>query len=496
MSRRDPLACGGSTRGYREHSADRDMTIDPHAGQEEAIEPSDHGVETLLMAQRLRDAGRTRMGSNDSENSGGSARSGDSRNLQLPGINLIPGSAPGSRASSFRESKNLPSSSSSSSRRSPTPRQQGSRGSGGRKGGDSSTGNLSNSSSNSHPHQQYNNNTKDSGLDDVSLGQRRSSMPNVAENFLSVPHHHGAYAESKLRRVRSFKTTSKGVVVNRGDSFKKKSTHSLMSTGSAITEATRQLQQQQQQQQLFLHQQQQHQQHLLDSNSPYVVDVPPPIPTYYRVIMMGSAGCGKSQMTKQFMTSDYVDGYEDTQESHENTVSVLLDGEESTIEFIDPPNRNVIQEGLEQLLDAYIVVFAINDHTSFQVAQDLIRYLRVENGTDRVIVLVANKIDLVRKRKVSADEARLVAETYDCKYTEASAALNHYMDELLVGVLTQIRLHMRIPFTTISFPGKDQQKQERKERKRALRGPGGFFSRLFRRTGRKKTKPCENLYIL
>ncbi|RUS86855.1 hypothetical protein EGW08_005392 [Elysia chlorotica] len=482
------------------------MTIDLQGeeggGPDAVLAASDHGVETLLMAQRLRDAGRTRMGSNDSENSAGSGRSGDSRTLHTPGINLIPGSAPGSRASSFREKRALPSSSSSSSRRSPTPRPHAGKGGTAWRGADASSGNLSNASSNSqnnHNHH-HDNNNKDNSADEMNLSHRRSSMPNVAENFLSVPQHHGSSSpadrDSKLRRVRSFKTTSKGVVVNRGDSFKKKSTHSLMSTGSAITEATRQLQQQQQQQQLFLYQQQQHQQHLLDSSSPYFADVPAPTPTYYRVIMMGSADCGKSQMTKQFMTSDYFDGYEDAQESHENTVSVLLDGEESTIEFIDPPDRNVIQEGLEQLLDAYIVVFAINDHGSFEVAQDLIRYLRVENGTDRVIVLVANKIDLVRKRKVSADEARLVAETYDCKYTEASAALNHYMDELLVGVLTQIRLHMRIPFTTISFPGKDQQKQERKERKRALRGPGGFFSRLFRRASRKKTKPCENLYIL
>lgn len=93
-------------------------------------------------------------------------------------------------------------------------------------------------------------------------------------------------------------------------------------------------------------------------------------------------------------------------------------------------------------------------------------------------------------------EARLVAETYDCKYTETSAALNHYVDELLVGVLTQIRLHMRIPFTTISFPGKGHKSDDRKEKRRALKGPRGFFSRLFRRSGRKKMKPCENLYTL
>ena len=63
----------------------------------------------------------------------------------------------------------------------------------------------------------------------------------------------------------------------------------------------------------------------------------------------------------------------------------------------------VISEGLEQLLDAYVVVFAINDHDSFDTAHQLVRYLRVDYGTDRAILLVANKIDLVRKRKVTTE---------------------------------------------------------------------------------------------
>jgi Rad/Gem-related GTP binding protein 1 len=50
-----------------------------------------------------------------------------------------------------------------------------------------------------------------------------------------------------------------------------------------------------------------------------------------------------------------------------------------------------------------VVVFAINDHDSFNTAGQLVRYLRVDYGTDRAILLVANKIDLVRKRKVTAE---------------------------------------------------------------------------------------------
>ena len=39
-------------------------------------------------------------------------------------------------------------------------------------------------------------------------------------------------------------------------------------------------------------------------------------------------------------------------------------------------------------------------------------------------------------------DAKAIATSYDCKYTETSASLNHNVDELLVGILTQIRLKL------------------------------------------------------
>ena len=40
----------------------------------------------------------------------------------------------------------------------------------------------------------------------------------------------------------------------------------------------------------------------------------------------------------------------------------------------------------------------------------------------------------------SIADAKTVASSFDCKYTETSGALNHNVDELLVGILKQIRL--------------------------------------------------------
>nr|KAG5707529.1 hypothetical protein BaRGS_012033 [Batillaria attramentaria] len=130
---------------------------------------------------------------------------------------------------------------------------------------------------------------------------RRNSMPNV-NNLLNVPGTSSSSAtgasdasevrDARIRRVRSFKTTSKGVVVNRGDSFKKKSTHSLMSTGSTVTDADSRARG-----------------NSGNNNSPLATG--PAAPAYFRVNMMGAAGVGKTSLAQQFLTSEYI-GHDDS----------------------------------------------------------------------------------------------------------------------------------------------------------------------------------------
>ena len=54
-------------------------------------------------------------------------------------------------------------------------------------------------------------------------------------------------------------------------------------------------------------------------------------------------------------------------------------------------------------------------------------------------------------------DAKALASTYDCKYTETSGALNHNVDELLVGILKQIRL--KSAEKSRNLPGHHHQKK-------------------------------------
>ena len=57
----------------------------------------------------------------------------------------------------------------------------------------------------------------------------------------------------------------------------------------------------------------------------------------------------------------------------------------------------------ENDVDAYIVVFSVNDRSTFEMALEMLFQIRHELCSEKAVILVANKIDIVRKRVISSD---------------------------------------------------------------------------------------------
>ncbi|XP_053980370.1 uncharacterized protein LOC128877249 isoform X1 [Hylaeus volcanicus] len=165
----------------------------------------------------------------------------------------------------------------------------------------------------------------------------------------------------------------------------------------------------------------------------------------YRVVLLGDSGVGKTALVSQFMTSEYMNTYDASldDEFGEKTVSILLDGEESEMVFIDHPH---VEMSVENSLSTYephacIVVYSIVSPTSFEVAGEILHYLWREHYTqERTVIVVGNKSDLARSRTISSNKGKLLATSRECKFIETSSGMQHNVDELLVGVLKQIRL--------------------------------------------------------
>ncbi|XP_076302573.1 uncharacterized protein LOC143220867 isoform X2 [Lasioglossum baleicum] len=132
----------------------------------------------------------------------------------------------------------------------------------------------------------------------------------------------------------------------------------------------------------------------------------------YRVVLLGESGVGKTALVSQFMTSEYINTYDVSldDEFGEKTVSVLLDGDESEVVFIDHPH---VEMSVENSLLTYephacIVVYSIVCRASFQIAEEVLNYLSQEHYTkERTVIVVGNKSDLERCRAIASKEEKL-----------------------------------------------------------------------------------------
>ncbi|RUS85247.1 hypothetical protein EGW08_007008 [Elysia chlorotica] len=261
----------------------------------------------------------------------------------------------------------------------------------------------------------------------------------------SIPALLNSSSNCSVCMVRSFKTTTKGEVLSTGSFCKVPSSNSLRSSGSLNTshsisgesgsrrvsedlgrtgsidsscgEDTKHVR-------------------LVPSEVPNICVTP----SYFRTLVLGSSGVGKTSLVQQFTRADDPHHNEDEENwrpGSGHVVSVDLNGSESTMEFIDGANVDLDLESYQ--VDAYILVYSVSEPASFGQAVSLLLYLRLDLGSDRPVYLVANKTDLVRQSRVAAAEACRVASSHDCHFVETSTALNVKVDELLVGVLSSIQ---------------------------------------------------------
>ncbi|XP_024878110.1 uncharacterized protein LOC112458607 isoform X3 [Temnothorax curvispinosus] len=346
-------------------------------------------------------------------------------------------------------------------------------------------------------------------------GSRSSGRP----NYLCLPQQRSRVAsmpntgvEEEYYRLRHFSITGKGVV-NRGDSLKSRrsrSNNSVASSNSSLSSIRRSTE------------------HLTasypgtarnsaagslaSSRESSASQGPAP----YRVLMLGAPAVGKSSLVSQFMTSEYLHAYDTSidDESGEKTVSVLLAGEESELTFIDHSCAEMTPENCISTYEphAYCVVYSTTDRASVRTAEEVLQSLwRSDHVSARAVILVGNKVDLVRSRLVSTEEGKSMATSYDCKFIETSVGINHNVDELLVGLLTQIRLKLENPERTREMFRKRSRKNRSKSplgscsennSPKKYRGSRTSTSLKVRNLLDKvwardsKSKSCENLHVL
>lgn len=135
------------------------------------------------------------------------------------------------------------------------------------------------------------------------------------------------------------------------------------------------------------------------------------------------------------------------------TVTVDVNGEESRLSLIEVEEGDL--SSMEDLNpDCYVVVYAVDSEQSFgesvsvvsslcrvpEHAKRSLRWLASSNSmAGKSSILVGNKADLARSRVVETGEGCDLAVEFGVKFTETSPGMGHHIDELLVGIVMQMR---------------------------------------------------------
>ena len=95
--------------------------------------------------------------------------------------------------------------------------------------------------------------------------------------------------------------------------------------------------------------------------------------------------------------------------------------------------------------EGFLLVFAIKDAESFELLKGKRdRVLKGKHGTKCPIVLVGNKQDLENERKVTFDEAKQLADSWEVEYMETSAKTNFNCKEAFEKLAQKIVMSKKI----------------------------------------------------
>lgn len=210
----------------------------------------------------------------------------------------------------------------------------------------------------------------------------------------------------------------------------------------------------------------------------------------YRVVFLGSGEVGKTSIIDQFMSSEHADVYIETadcpgaEDREMRTVTVDVNGEESRLSLVEVEEEGALDSTEELNPDCYVVVYAVDDEQSFEYAKKCLRWLTSNHSlAGKSSILVGNKADLERSRLLQTGEGVDLAIEFGVKFTETSPGMGHHIDELLVGIVMQMRLRESPEYRRASQPATLKETVK------------GFFSLLSGGKGDERRKSCRNLNI-
>lgn len=161
----------------------------------------------------------------------------------------------------------------------------------------------------------------------------------------------------------------------------------------------------------------------------------------FKVVLLGEGCVGKTSLLVRYIEDKFNDKHLTTLQATFLNKRLNLNGKRINLSIWDTAG----QEKFHALGPIYyrnsngaILVYDITDEDSFGKVKNWVKELKKMLGSDIVLAIAGNKIDLEHERSVLLEEAESYANMVGAKHYYTSAKLNHGVEELFLDLTREM----------------------------------------------------------
>jgi len=162
----------------------------------------------------------------------------------------------------------------------------------------------------------------------------------------------------------------------------------------------------------------------------------------FKLLLIGSSGCGKSSILLRFSDHAYTESYISTIGIDFKVRTIELGGKTIKLQIWDTAG----QERFRTITSAYyrgahgiIIVYDITDADSFKNVREWMGEIDRYGGEHVCRLLVGNKCDLANRRAVDYDTAKEYADKVGIPFLETSAKSSVNVDKAFLAMASNIK---------------------------------------------------------